>query len=111
MSSSSRSSVALLLLRLSVGLAACFNAWPHLHGYGLRGANLHSGLNLMVWLLQFLSGGMMVLGLLMPWSCIPILIMTLVSLRWPLNSTPVLALLALVASMIGGAGKWALSKS
>ncbi len=111
MASSSRSSVALLLLRLSVGLAASFSAWPHLHGYGLSSVNMHTGLNLLVWLLQFVCGGMMVLGLLMPWSCIPLLIMALVPLRWPPNPVPVLALLALGASMIGGAGKWALSKS
>ena len=111
MSSNLRSGVALLLLRLSVGLSACWNAWPHLHGYGLHGVNLHSGLALMLWLLQFLCGGMMVLGLLMPWSCIPLLILAASVLRWPLQVASIFALMLLLASMIGGPGKWALSKS
>lgn len=99
-----------MLLRVSVGLSACWNAWPHLHGFGLHGVNIHSGLTLMVWLLQFISGGMMVIGLLMPWSCIPLLIMAVVPLRWPLNPVAIMALLALVASAVGGPGRWAASK-
>lgn len=111
MSISSRSAVALLLLRLSVGLSACWNAWPHLHGYGLHGINVRSGLALMVWLLQFLCGGMLVLGLLMPWSCIPLLILAASALRWPPQAATVFSLLLLLAAVVGGPGKWALSKS
>lgn len=111
MSSASRTSFALLLLRLSVGFSACWNAWPHLHGYGLHGINPHTGMALLVWLLQFLCGGMMVLGLWMPWACVPLLILSASALRWPPQVTPMLPLLVLLASMIGGAGKWALSKS
>lgn len=111
MSSSNHTSFALLLIRLSVGLSACWNAWPHLHGYGLHGVNIHTGLALMVWLLQFLCGGMMVLGLLMPWSCLPLLILAASALRWPPQVASVFPLMLLVASMIGGPGKWALSKS
>lgn len=111
MSSNSRSAVALLLLRLAVGLSACWNAWPHLHGYSLHGINIHSGLALMVWLLQFLCGGMMVLGLLMPWSCLPLLILAASVLRWPPQVVTVFPLMLLVASVVGGPGKWAWSKS
>ncbi|MBL0313703.1 MAG: hypothetical protein IPP78_13540 [Holophagaceae bacterium] len=110
MSSNNRTSFALLILRLSVGSSACWNAWPHLHGYSLHGLNVHSGMTLMVWLLQFLCGGMMVLGLLMPWVCIPLLITALMPLRWPLPVPPILALLVVVASMVGGPGRWSASK-
>ncbi len=110
MSSSSRTATSFLLLRLSVGLSACFSAWPHLHGYGWHSVNVHTGLNLMVWILQFLCGGLMVLGLLMPWSCLPLLIMALAPLRWPPNPAPVLAALGLMASMMGGPGRWAAGK-
>jgi len=111
MSSNSRSAVALLLLRLSVGLSACWNAWPHLHGYGWHGINVRSGLALMVWLLQFLCGGLMALGLLMPWACIPLFIVAASALRWPPQLTSIFALMLLVASALGGPGKWAISKS
>ncbi len=110
MSSNHRSGLAFLLLRVAVGLSACWGAWPHLHGYGSLGVNVHSGLNLLVWLLQFLCGGLMVIGLLMPWVCIPLLIMAAAPLRWPVQPAPVFALLVLVASMIGGPGKWAVWK-
>ena len=65
----------------------------------------------MVWLLQFLCGGMMVLGLLMPWSCIPLLIVALVPLRWPPQVVSIFPLMLLIASIVGGPGKWAISKS
>ena len=110
MSSSARSSVALLILRVAIGLAACWNAWPHLHGYGLHGINVHTGLALMVWLLQFLCGGMMVLGLLMPWSSIPLVILAASALRWPPQVAAIFPLMLLAASVVGGPGKWALSK-
>lgn len=111
MSSSSRTSFALLLLRLSVGLSACWNAWPHLHGYGSHGINPHTGMALMVWLLQFVCGGMLVLGLWMPWAGLPLLILAASALRWPPQTASVFPLMQLVALMIGGPGKWALSKS
>ena len=111
MSSSSRSDTALLLLRLSVGLSACFNAWPHLHGYGWSSINLHSGMTLLVWLLQFVCGGLMVIGLLIPWCGIPLLIMALATMRWPPNPAPFLALLGLVAAMVGGPGRLSAGKS
>ena len=111
MSSTSRSDTALLLLRLSVGLSACLNAWLHLHAYGLSAINLHSGMTLLVWLLQFVCGGLMVIGLLMPWCGIPLLIMALAPLRWPPNPAPFLALLGLVAAMVGGPGRLAVGKN
>lgn len=111
MSSNRRMSFALFMLRLSVGLSACWNAWPHLHGYGLQGINTHTGMALLVWLLQFLCGGLMVLGLLMPWACLPLLIVAAAALRWPPMVASIFPLMLLLASMIGGPGKWALSKS
>ena len=65
----------------------------------------------MVWLLQFLCGGMMVLGLLMPWAAIPLLILAASALRWPPQPAPVFVLTLLIASIVGGPGKWAMSKS
>lgn len=103
--------MALLLLRVSVGLSACWNAWPHLHAYGWHGINLRSGLALLVWLLQFLSGGMMALGVLMPWSCVPLLILAASALRWPPQAAPLFPLLLILASMVGGPGKWAVTRS
>lgn len=111
MTSNSRYAMALLLLRVSVGLSACWNAWPHLHAYGWHGINLRSGLALLVWLLQFLSGGMMALGVLMPWSCVPLLILAASALRWPPQAAPVFPLLLILASMVGGPGKWAVTRS
>ncbi len=110
MASNSRSATAFLLLRVAIGLSACWNAWPHLHGFGLHGVNTHTGLTLLVWLLQFVGGGMMVIGLLMPWSCIPLLIMAMAPLRWPPNLALLAPLLALAASMVGGPGRWAANK-
>jgi hypothetical protein len=65
---------------------------------------------LMVWLLQFLCGGMMVLGLLMPWVCIPLLIVAASALRWPPQVALVFPLMLIIASIIGGPGKWAVAK-
>lgn len=111
MASNSRSATAHFLLRISLGLSASLNAWPHLHGFSYHNINVHSGMALMVGLVQLVCGGLMVIGLLMPWCCIPLFILAAAPLRWPPHAAPLLTLLALAAAMVGGPGRFAVGKN
>lgn len=117
MASKTRTDWSLLLLRLAVGLAFLAAAIPqlrHIHGAATVSNAVHIGEVLG----ELICGGMLVLGLGMPWVTIPLLLIQ----GWPvvqalLHSadplslrTGLLLLLATLASAVGGPGKWALGK-
>src|SRR5512143_1553279 len=81
MSSSNRQSWALLLLRVAVGLGFVLHAIPSVRGGGP--APTFANLSHWAWILsELLGGGLMILGLLMPWVCVPLVLL----LGWPLVS-------------------------
>ncbi|HJU84014.1 MAG TPA: DoxX family membrane protein [Holophagaceae bacterium] len=117
MSSSTRQSWALLLLRVAMGLLFILQAIPQLRGGGPAPTFANAGH--WAWILAELIGGaLMILGLLMPWVCLPLLFLV----GWPLahgwihgagflaNPEGLMRLMCLLASAVGGPGKWAVQK-
>lgn len=117
MASKTRTDWSLLILRLAVGLAFVATALPqlrHLHG----AATLPNAILVGKVVGQLVCGGLLVLGLGMPWVSAPLLYIQ----GWPVvnallhRADPIalrlnlLLLLATAASTIGGPGKWAAGK-
>ena len=117
MSSSTRQSWALLILRVAVGLGFVLHAIPAIRGGGP--APTFANFSHWAWILaELLGGGLMILGLLMPWVCLPLLFVLGAPLvqGWMHGAGPLsrpealLQLMFLIASAVGSPGKWAISK-
>ncbi len=117
MSSSNRQSWALLLLRAGLGIFFILQAIPQIRGGGPAPTFANAGH--WGWIIaELLGGALLVLGLLMPWACLPLLAFV----GWPLvhgwihgagflaRPEALLHLLCLTASAVGGPGKWAVQK-
>lgn len=108
---------ALLLLRTALGLGFLLHAIPAVR-YGSSSPTFANAGHWFWVLAELVGGSFMLLGLWMPWVCLPLLLVIGEPLvhGWLHGEAPLarpdalVRLLTLLASALGGPGKWALGK-
>jgi uncharacterized membrane protein YphA (DoxX/SURF4 family) len=115
--SNNRMGWALLILRLALGLGFLLSGWQHLRHDG-GAPTMASAMHWMMVIGELVCGAFMVIGLWMPFVCIPLLLLV----GWPLvhgwihgagllaDTGSLFRMMVLLASALAGPGKWAVGK-